>query len=85
MQHEYHKERIKQICELMGEDLDSPACQEMMKHINDCPTCKIYYDTIKKTVLLCRENDCPEKLPDAVNKRLMKVLDLEKFYKKRQK
>jgi hypothetical protein len=77
MDHERHKNRIKQICDLMGEDLDSPACQEMMEHVNACPTCKVYYDTMKKTVFLCRENDCPEDVPDDVNKRLMKVLDLE--------
>jgi len=63
----------------MGEDLNDPACLEMQEHINKCPTCKVYYDTIKKTVLLCRENDCQEELPNDVNRRLMKVLDLNDF------
>lgn len=71
------KDKIKQICELMGEDLDHPSCQEIMDHINNCPTCKVYYDTVKKTVLLCRDLDCPEELPDDVNKRLLKVLNLD--------
>lgn len=76
MKPENHHHRIKQICDLMGEDLDSPACQEMMEHINSCPTCKVYYDTMKKTVLLCRENDCPEEVPEDVSNRLLKILDL---------
>ncbi len=78
------KERIKQICELMGEDLDHPSCQEILDHINSCPTCKVYYDTVKKTILLCREMDCPEEMPDDVNKRLMKILDLEDFVQEKE-
>lgn len=79
---ENHKEDIKKICDIMGEDFDSPACQKMLKHLEKCPTCKVYYDTTKKTVLLCRENDCPEELPDDVNERLMKALNLDEIYKK---
>ncbi|MBD3226432.1 MAG: hypothetical protein GF313_17010 [Caldithrix sp.] len=73
------EDRIKQICEIMGEDLDNPACREVMEHINSCPTCKVYYDTMKKTIFLCRENDCPEELPQDVNERLMKKLKLNRI------
>lgn len=76
------KERIKQICDLMGENFDDPACQEVLEHIKQCPTCKVYYDTLKKTVLLCQENDCPEKIPQDVNERLMSILDLTDYLKK---
>lgn len=71
------KERIRKMCDLLGEDFDSPVCREMLEQIRACPTCKVYYDTVKKTVLLCKENNCPEKLPREVNTRLMKVLDLD--------
>jgi len=81
---ENHKDDIKKICDIMGEDFDTPACKEVLEHLEKCPTCKVYYDTTKKTVLLCQENDCLEELPDEVNKRLMKVLDLEEIYKKNQ-
>lgn len=79
MQFNKSQERIEKLCALMGEDINAPACREMQEHISKCPTCKVYYDTIKKTVLLCQENDCSEKLPDVVNNRLMKVLDLDEF------
>ncbi len=75
-------EHIKKICDIMGEDFDAPACKEVLDHLNQCPTCKVYYDTIKKTVLLCQENDCAEKLPEDVNQRLLEVLDLTDFLKK---
>ncbi len=74
-----HKKRIKEICDLMGEDFNAPSCREVLEHINQCPTCKVYYDTLKKTVLLCQENDCPEELPDEVNRRLMNLLNLRDF------
>ena len=79
----HQKERIKQICDIMGENFDAPACQEVLDHIDQCPNCKVYYDTLKKTVLLCQENDCPEELPLDVNERLMSVLDLTDYIKKR--
>lgn len=79
--HEHSKERIKQICEFMGEDIDAPVCQEMLEHLNACPTCKVYYDTVKKTVFLCRDHECPEKLPTDVRYRLMKILDLDEYLK----
>ncbi len=72
-----HKDRIKEICDIMGKDIDDSSCQEVLQHIEHCPSCKVYYDTLKKTVFLCQENDCLEKLPDEVNQRLMEVLDLK--------
>ncbi len=74
-----HNQRIKELCDIMGEDLDAPSCQEVLEHLNTCPTCKVYYDTVKKTVLLCKEVDCAEKIPTDVNNRLLKILDLEDF------
>lgn len=76
MKHNHDKNRIKKMCDMLGEDFDSPVCKEMMDQIKACPNCKVYIDTIKKTVLLCKENDCEEELPGDVNNRLMKLLDL---------
>lgn len=76
MKHNHARERIEKMCEILGEDFNSPVCQLMLEQIQSCPTCKVYFDTVKKTVLLCRENDCPEELPADVHQRLMKILDL---------
>ena len=76
------KDHIKKICDIMGEDFNDPACQEVLDHLNQCPTCRVYYDTVKKTVLLCQNNDCAEELPEGVNDRLMEVLNLTDFLKK---
>lgn len=76
-----HKKLVEQICDFMGEDIDSPACQEVVDHFKECPTCRIYFDTIKKTVTLCREINDEKKIPDDVNSRLFKVLNLNEIKK----
>ncbi len=76
-----HKKIVEQICDFMGEDLDSPACQEVVEHLKMCPTCRVYFDTVKKTVTLCREMEDEKKLPNDVHSRLFKVLNLNEIKK----
>lgn len=76
-----HKQIVKEICNLMGEDLDTPACREVAEHLETCPTWKIQLDTIKRTVTLCREMEDNKKVPAEVNDRLLKVLDLDNIKK----
>ena len=66
---------IEEICSQLGEDLDSEKCKEIKAHLNDCPDCCAYVDTITKTVKIYK--DLPDKeVPDEVHKRLWKVLKL---------
>ena len=74
-----HKQMMKNICEYMGEDINSLACKEVEEHLQQCPTCRVYFDTVKKTVTLCQEMEEEKKLPDDVKSRLFKVLDLEQI------
>lgn len=77
MRHAHNEKKIKLICDQLGEDINTIPCKEVAEHLAKCPSCKVYLDTVKKTVVLCKENDCIEKLPDDVNKRLLKALDLD--------
>ena len=77
MKSQKHNEIYFQICDFMGEDLDAPACKEVAEHIESCPNCKIYLDTVRKTVTLCQQIEKDEKLPLDVKDRLYKVLNLE--------
>lgn len=76
-----HKKMVEQICDFMGEDIDSPACKEVADHLKICPTCKVYFDTVKKTVTLCRDMDGDQKIPEDVSNRLYKVLNLDEIKK----
>ena len=71
-----HKEVYKQICDFMGEDLDAPVCKEVAEHLESCPKCKVYLDTVKKTVTICQETEKEEQIPDEIKDRLFKVLNL---------
>lgn len=71
-----HQDVYKQICDFMGEDLDAPACKEVAEHLEKCPNCKVYLDTVKKTVTICKENEKQEAMPREVKNRLFKVLKL---------
>ncbi len=71
-----HQEVYKKICDFMGEDLNAPACKEVADHLDSCPNCKVYLDTVKKTVTICQEIEKEEEMPQEVKNRLFKVLNL---------
>ena len=68
---------IEQICTELGENIDAPMCQEIREHLNECPQCCAYVDSIKKTVHLYRQW-IDEDVPQEVDCRLWKVLNLQK-------
>ena len=78
MNHHHPEEVIKQLCNQMGEDLDAPFCQEVIDHLKECPNCQIIFDTVKKTVVLCRDLEQKKDMPPEMRQRLMKVLQLDK-------
>ena len=84
MKTHHHKMVYKQICDFMGEDLDTPVCKEVADHLERCPNCRVYLDTVKKTVTLCQEVEKESGVPDEVKDRLFKILDLEDYSSKAQ-
>ena len=71
-----HKEVYKQICDFMGEDLDTPVCKEVAEHLESCPNCKVYLDTVKKTVTICQETEKEIEIPQDIKNRLFKILNI---------
>lgn len=71
------QEQIELLKEHLCDDLDSDACKELMQLLKTDKNCRAYFDTVKKTVVLCREKECPEDLPKDMNKRLFDALGLE--------
>lgn len=65
------------ICSEFGADLDSPLCEEVGKLMDECPDCRIYYDTMKRSVKLYRSVESDQRIPDEIAERLFKVLQLE--------
>jgi len=70
-------ETINKICEELGEDINSPLCKEVEDHLKSCPRCCAQVDSIRKTVRLY-QNVGKSDVPEAIDNRLWKVLDLQK-------
>lgn len=64
---------VEQICENLNEDLNSRFCEEVRQHLEQCPICCAYIDSIKDTILFCRKL-VDEDIPQSVDERLWKVL-----------
>ncbi|MCF7807962.1 MAG: hypothetical protein K9M49_06535 [Candidatus Marinimicrobia bacterium] len=81
MKPKHDVELQKKICQDFGADLGSELCQEVGSFMEECPECKVYYDTMQRSVKLYRvvEDECD--VPADVSKRLFKVLNLDNFKK----
>jgi hypothetical protein len=49
------KERVLQICDELGEDMDSASCKALREYIKTCPNCAAFVDSVKKTIQLYQE------------------------------
>ena len=75
-----HEETFRKLCDDISDDIDAELCDEVKDHLEDCPECQIYVDTLRKTVYLYREQESEEEehgIPKDVSDRLFKVLDLD--------
>jgi len=70
------KEVFNHICDHLDERIDSPQCREIRGHLDRCPNCMAYLDSLKKTILLYRAYSEP-RLPEKTRKRLHSVLKLQ--------
>ncbi len=73
------QEHLRLLQKHFCENLEEEACDELIEVLKTDKDCRIYYDTVKKTVVLCREKECPEDLPEDINERLFKVLGLQAY------
>ncbi len=68
-----HKTIFRHICENLDQDMNSPACREIRRHVNGCPECIDYLNSLKTTVALYRRYPAPA-LSDSARKRLRTAL-----------
>ena len=69
---------IQLIKKHLCDDLDEKSCRELIELLKNSKEHKIYFDTVRKTVKLCKEHECPEDLPEDINERLFNVLGIDK-------
>jgi anti-sigma factor RsiW len=64
------------ICDHLDEDLASPRCRRIRQHLEGCPDCQAYLDSLKKTIILYRSAPSP-RVPPVVHRALAKALERE--------
>jgi len=70
------KDVFNYICDKLDQDLNSPQCRTIKKHLDDCPNCLAYLDSLKKTILLYKAY--PEiKAPRGSSKKILAKLSIE--------
>ena len=70
--HEHINEKLfSQVCDHLGDDINSPMCKEIKEHLENCPDCTMYIDSIKKAVLMCKENEKEVKASDECKQNIL--------------
>lgn len=63
------------LSEYIDGELDESLCAEIERHLADCGNCQVMVDTLRKTVILYRENG-QQAVPADAKARLYAVLNL---------
>lgn len=67
---------VAHICENLDYKLNSKKCREIKKHLEQCPNCTAYLDSLKKTVKLYRMVRST-RVPSSSRRKLYRVLKLK--------
>jgi len=69
------REVMSQICDSLGEDLNSPRCDNIKLHLTNCPNCKKYFDSVDSTITFYKKYNV--ELDNEGHQRLLSVLGLD--------
>jgi anti-sigma factor (TIGR02949 family) len=58
------------------------VCEEIERHLAECPDCRIMIDTLKKTIYLYRTREEDVKLPEGLRERLFTSLNIKEYLNK---
>jgi len=65
-----HRRIVKEVSAFIDGELEEATQAELQKHVAACPRCRIYVDTVRKTITLYQTKETPKKMPAAAQKRL---------------
>ena len=72
-----HRQLFNKVCDFIDGELDEATCAELKKHVAACPRCRIYVDTMRKTIVLYRVKNSPKKMPPKAQKELYATVALK--------
>lgn len=76
MDHKVCSEMLGELNEYIDGSEREQLCAEIEQHMLECPDCRIFVDTMKKSILLFQQQESQIELPGQVRERLFKKLDL---------
>jgi predicted anti-sigma-YlaC factor YlaD len=80
--HQHCREFLRQVSDYMDDFLDPEFCEELERHLAGCENCRVFVDTMKKTVYLYQQREEDIEMPGGVRERLFKVLSIEDFIRR---
>ncbi len=45
---------LRQLSAYIDDELSSDICEEIRRHLGDCPNCEVFIVSLRQTVVLCR-------------------------------
>ena len=69
-------EVLEQLADYLDEEAREELCRAIAQHLDQCHDCKIYVDSVKKTIMLYQADRATD-LPPAVTTQLQAVLARE--------
>ncbi|MBI5305344.1 MAG: zf-HC2 domain-containing protein [Chloroflexi bacterium] len=79
MEHRECEHLLGALSQYLDGEASANVCAEIEKHLADCTNCRVVVDTLRKTILLYREQPKPV-LNDDARARLYRSLDLQEFF-----
>jgi mycothiol system anti-sigma-R factor len=62
------------LSEYLDQEIDPGACAEIEEHLDDCPPCRDFLESLRRTVGLVREAaSSAEAIPEDVKKRIVEA------------
>ncbi|MFQ6612443.1 MAG: hypothetical protein ACE5D2_05005 [Fidelibacterota bacterium] len=68
---------LKQLQEQLCLDIDAPLIIDVAKHLEECPDCRVYVDSVQQMVKIYRVTEKDQTIPEGISDRLFKVLKLK--------
>ena len=66
-------ELIEQLSEFLDPDARAQLCREIEQHLAHCHNCKLYVDSVKKTIVIAQSGSAPA-IPISVSDQLQAAL-----------
>ncbi|MGB9773826.1 MAG: anti-sigma factor family protein [Bacteroidota bacterium] len=63
------QQALLKLCGAIDLSLTDPSCREVKKHLEVCPSCSAFYDSLKKIIMLYRSDE--PKIPQGLHRRLL--------------